>query len=100
MRGKPVSGGAVAFARTPKIGSKREGIAVWDIHFREYVASELREIIDSVPATKILKSGFIVSASGPNDSFPRKLAKSVGLKLGLGFWRPLASTQYMIVQKL
>jgi len=98
--GKPISWGGVAFARTPKIASKGQPIAVWDIHFREYAAAELREIINSLPATRILESGFIASAAAFNDTLARKLAKTMAFKLGLGYWRPLAATQYMVVQKV
>ncbi len=98
--GRPIGWGGEAFARTPKLTSEGEAIAVWDIHFREYSADEMRSIFGDLPDLGILESGFLANAAASSEPLAKRTAKKVLWKAGLGHWRPLCATQYMVLSKL
>jgi SAM-dependent methyltransferase len=98
-RGQPIGWGGVPFAKVPKLSRDGEAMAAWDIHFREYAASELDEIVAELPGRRVLERGYYVTAPAPNDGLGSRVAKSLVRLLGLDRWRPLASTQYVIVRR-
>lgn len=99
LRGRPVSWGGVAFATTPKITAGNEPLATWDIHFREYAASELADVIGHLAGVQILERGFIGTAAGPTAGRGKRLVKGLVRVAGLSRWRPLCLSQYMVLRK-
>jgi SAM-dependent methyltransferase len=97
--GKPILWGDQAFAKTPKINGEGVPIAVWDIHYREYPASEMMPILKELPGLEILESGYLANADDPGEPVLKRGAKRLLWKAHLGNWRPLSATQYWILRK-
>jgi SAM-dependent methyltransferase len=98
-RGQAMSWGGVDFANTPKITPDNGPLAVWDIHFREYAPSELAEIVAELPGVSVVERGFLSSGPDPASHAGKRGLKSLQWTIGLGRWRPLCTTQYMILKK-
>jgi SAM-dependent methyltransferase len=96
---RPVQWGAVMFAETDKVSSEGQPAAFWDIHFREYFYSEMREIIAKLPGVKIVESGYIATQAGPKSSWRKRAGKWFQWTLGLGKCRPFCATQYWLLLK-
>ena len=99
LRNRSTSWGAVDFAKTSKITASGEPLAVWDIHYFEYNADELHQILRHVEKAEVVDSGFVASAHAPHDGLAKKLAKTAQWKLGLGGSRAFSTTQYAVVRK-
>lgn len=97
--GKATTWGDRAFAITPKAGKEGLPVAVWDIHFREYPATEMEGILRELPGVDILESGFIANADDPSEPTLKRTAKRFLWASGLGNWRPLSATQYWVLRR-
>lgn len=97
--GKEISWGSVKFAETPKLGPEGAPLAVWDIHFREYTQDILREIVGKLCDAEIIEQGFLANGVSAPEPILKRLAISMVWKSGLGSWRPLCATQYMIIKR-
>lgn len=91
--------GDLAFARTPKITTDGEPLAVWDIHFREYTLPTVRELVSELPDADILDAGFIANAPSPRSGARKNLTLAIARQIGLGHSRLLSATEYMVVQR-
>lgn len=91
--------GSIAFAQIPKITRETQPLAVWDIHFREYTQSELQTIVAGLPGVQTLAKGFLATAGSPGEPLLKRAAKFLQWKLGLGHWRPLCTTQFLIIRR-
>ncbi len=98
LLGKSICWGAVAFAETPKLTAENKPLAVWDIHFWEYTPDELQTIVSKLEGANILRKGFVATDLEPTSSFGKRIAKKIQWSLGLGYWRLLSLTQYMIIR--
>jgi len=96
---RPIQWGAVAFAETIKLTPEGLPAAMWDIHFREYFASELETIIHKLPDVEIVARGYIGTGTDPQSSLVKRFAKTIQHAFGLGRWRPLCTTQYWLLRK-
>jgi SAM-dependent methyltransferase len=99
VRGRPMSWGGVAFAETPKLTPQGLPAAMWDVHFREYAAAELRKIIVKLDEVEIVDHGFVSTQPAPTDRPHKRLAKRLQWSIGLGHWRPLATTQFWVLRR-
>lgn len=97
--GQEISMGSLRFAETPKLGPEGTPVAVWDIHFREYTQHVLREMVGKLDGSEVIEEGFLASSASSLDPLLKRLAKSLVWRSGLGGWRPLCVTQYMIVRR-
>jgi SAM-dependent methyltransferase len=97
--GKPISWGDVAFAKTPKTSQGGLPLAVWDIHFREYAASQLEEIVKELPGVQVREAGYLANGPEPTEPLMKRAVKRLVWGAGGGGWRPVSATQYMILQK-
>jgi len=97
--GKPFLWGDQAFAKTPKITDHGQPLAVWDIHYREYPASEMATILRELPGIEVLESGYLANADDPGEPVIKRNAKRLLWKANLGGWRPLSATQYWVLRK-
>jgi len=99
LRGKSPTWGDVTFAQVEKVTSDHKPAAFWDIHFREYVAEDLRRLILDLDGAEIVESGFIASASSRADALVKRIAKDAVHRTGLGRRRLASPTQYYVVRK-
>jgi SAM-dependent methyltransferase len=99
LRGIAITWGDKAFANVPKFTADNKPAAFWDIHFREYVHDDLMEIFKELPGLKILESGFLVNAPDSAEPATKRLTKALVWKAGLGYWRPMAATQFFILRR-
>jgi 2-polyprenyl-3-methyl-5-hydroxy-6-metoxy-1,4-benzoquinol methylase len=99
LSGRPTVWGDAAFARTPKISTDGEPLAVWDIHFREYTLQTVRELVSDLDNAEIVESGFVANARSERNSAAKNLALTTAWRAGLGHNRLLSSTQYMVARR-
>jgi len=99
LAGRSPLWGDLAFARTPKITSEDEPLAVWDIHFREYTLPTVRELVGDLSDSRVLESGFVANAPSPRNGRAKNVALSIAQRTGLGRQRLLSATQYMVVRR-
>jgi len=97
--GKPIFWGDQAFARTPKATSEGLPIAVWDIHFREYAASDMKLILGDLPGAEVLDRGYLANAGDPTEPPLKRAAKQLVWGAGFGHSRLMSATQYWILRK-
>jgi SAM-dependent methyltransferase len=91
--------GDLAFARTPKVTSDGEPLAVWDVHFREYTLPTVRELIGDFEGARVLDEGFIVNAPSERSNAAKNLVLGAAWRAGLGHSRLLAASEYLIVRR-
>jgi SAM-dependent methyltransferase len=99
LAGRSIQWGAVAFAETVKVTPDGLPAAMWDIHFREYLAAELEEVLKKLPGSRVIESGFVGTGPDPSSAATKRWGKSLQWRLGLGRCRPLCTTQYWLLRK-
>jgi SAM-dependent methyltransferase len=99
LAGKPTVWGDAAFARTPKVTTDGEPLAVWDIHFREYTLPTVRELVSDLPGADVVDEGFIANAPSPRSGAAKNLALTLAWRMGLGHSRLLSASEYMVVRR-
>jgi SAM-dependent methyltransferase len=99
IAGRSPMWGDAAFARTPKITSDGEPLAVWDIHFREYPLATVRELVEELPDAHVLAEGFIANAPSQRSRAAKNLALALAWRAGLGHNRLLAASEYMVLRR-
>jgi SAM-dependent methyltransferase len=99
LMGRQTVWGDAAFARTPKISTDGQPLAVWDIHFREYTLKTVRELASDLEDAEIVESGFVATARSERNSAVKNFALTAAWRAGLGHNRLLSSTQYLVVRR-
>lgn len=99
LRGKSPTWGDVTFAQVEKMTADSKPAAFWDIHFREYAAEDLRQIVLDLEGAQIVTSGFIANAPSIADSAVKRMVKGAVRRTPLGRQRLAAPTQFYVVRK-
>jgi SAM-dependent methyltransferase len=99
LRAQPPGYDDLNFALIKKVSSDSTAIAFRDLHFREYMATDLRKLLLDLPGASIVDSGFIASASNAEDPLFKRASKNVAHALGLGRRRLISQTQFYVIRK-